>query len=634
MAPSPPVPGLPPARGQDEASAFDPVQHLWGDPVLRIAFLASGLLLAYQLAVTLLQPAWIGTATDWLQVLITWSGLLMLVHLCRWFMRTGHRVTCSAWWTSAGFFFYALASTLWLMEDQFLFPNHVPIPFWHNLFFILQYPCYLLALLLMPRVRPRIHQALVALDCLLLLGAGFALSWYFLLAPIYESSQETLASKVVNLIYPVGDLALFFGVTIIWLHYREYAWDRAVLGLLIAAIGCLVIADSWFALLLLRTSSYQSGRPPDLFWMAFYLLLPLAGLVRFRFAQRTLAGEGTRRIRVPPHSLRQQDLLAGLQVTAPVAAAWLASTVLFIRAELIASTLHPLVPDVIALGLLALALVRQYLTAVENERLRREREAALRENKAQMETFLGIAGHELKNPLGSLRLGLQMIERRIRRLLQRTQVEITDVAPLLEPVMQAEHQEERLERLVSDLLDIARIQAGKLDLRLAPTDLTIIVREAIEEQQQVHPERTLVLECSEALRAPVMADAQRIGQVVTNFLTNALKYSPADRFVAIGLQVDDQQARLWVRDQGLGIPPEEQAHIWDRFHRVQGIEIQNGSGAELGLGLHISQTIIEQHHGQVGVQSARGTGSTFWFSLPLAPQEPALEGREAAAPEG
>jgi signal transduction histidine kinase len=109
-----------------------------------------------------------------------------------------------------------------------------------------------------------------------------------------------------------------------------------------------------------------------------------------------------------------------------------------------------------------------------------------------------------------------MVERRIRRLLQRERVEVTDVAPLLEPVVRAEHQEERLHRIVNDLLDVTRIQAGKLDLHLAPTDLASIVREAVEEQHQIHPEHTLVLELREEQRVPVMADTQRLGQVVTN----------------------------------------------------------------------------------------------------------------------
>ena len=83
---------------------------------------------------------------------------------------------------------------------------------------------------------------------------------------------------------------------------------------------------------------------------------------------------------------------------------------------------------------------------------------------------------------------------------------------------------------------------------------------------------------------PVLADADRLGQVVTNYLTNALKYSPADRPVTVGLDAEGKQARVWVRDEGPGVPPEEQEHIWERFHRVKGIEVQSGSGVGLGLG--------------------------------------------------
>jgi signal transduction histidine kinase len=81
------------------------------------------------------------------------------------------------------------------------------------------------------------------------------------------------------------------------------------------------------------------------------------------------------------------------------------------------------------------------------------------------------------------------------------------------------------------------------------------------------------------------------------------------------------------------VPPEEQEQIWERFYRVEGIEVQSGSGVELGLGLHISRTIIERHHGQVGVQGTRGAGSTFWFTVPLAPQAPSLEASQPEAPE-
>jgi signal transduction histidine kinase len=298
-------------------------------------------------------------------------------------------------------------------------------------------------------------------------------------------------------------------------------------------------------------------------------------------------------MRQQPPDLRREDFIAALRVTSPVAAAWLASIALIVRADLFESVLHPVVPALIALGLLALALLRQGLTAVDNERLRRQQEEALRETTAQMETFLGITGHELKTPMTSMRLGLQMVERRMRRLLQREQVEATDVVPLLETVVRAEQQEEQLDQLVTDLVDVARVRAGTLDLHLAPTDLVTIVREADDEEHQVNPNRTVHLECPEEQQAPVLGDAHRLGQVVTNYLTNALKYSPADQPITVGLQVANQLAWVWVRDGGPGLPPGEQEQIWRRFYRAPGIEVQSGSGVGLGLGLHISRTIIE-----------------------------------------
>ena len=111
----------------------------------------------------------------------------------------------------------------------------------------------------------------------------------------------------------------------------------------------------------------------------------------------------------------------------------------------------------------------------------------------------------------------------------------------------------------------------------------------------------------------------RIPWVVTNYLTNALKYAPAEQPVVVGLDVSGHEAQVWVRDQGPGLPLEEQAQVWERFHQVKGIEIQSDVGVGLGLGLYICRTIIERHQGRVGVESAPGQGSIFWFTLPLAP---------------
>jgi PAS domain S-box-containing protein len=277
--------------------------------------------------------------------------------------------------------------------------------------------------------------------------------------------------------------------------------------------------------------------------------------------------------------------------------------------------------------LLTQTLARLGALVLEQDRLlrgwaeTRANELALYETKAQMDTFLGIASHELKTPLTSLKLSLQVAERRLRKLTREKNGEPSGTDPGLQPAVEqlsrTIQQVERLSRLVNDLVDVSRIQAGKLELRMDDADLVAIVRGVVEEQEQAAPERTIRLLCPADLSVPVTVDAGRVEQVVTNYLTNALKYSPADRPVDTGVEVEPEQVRVWVHDQGPGLSTEDQEHIWERFHQVKGVEVQTGVGVGLGLGLYISRMIVERHYGQVGVESAPGSGSTFWFSLPL-----------------
>jgi len=109
--------------------------------------------------------------------------------------------------------------------------------------------------------------------------------------------------------------------------------------------------------------------------------------------------------------------------------------------------------------------------------------------------------------------------------------------------------------------------------------------------------------------------------VLTNYVTNALKYSDADCPVAVAVAVVGSEAWVRVRDEGPGLSPEQQGQVWDRFRRVSGVDVRDtaqGSAGGLGLGLYISRRIVEGHHGRVGVESAPGHGATFWFALPLA----------------
>lgn len=252
----------------------------------------------------------------------------------------------------------------------------------------------------------------------------------------------------------------------------------------------------------------------------------------------------------------------------------------------------------------------------------RARELALQETARQMDAFLGIASHELKTPLTSIRGNLQLVKRYLTRLQAATTEEpvtsgLATVQGLLD---RAERQTSVQNRLVNDLIDVSRIQTNQLDLRLAACDLVMIVREVVEDQRIVVPTRTIRWGTA-VLEADVLADADRVGQVVNNYLTNALKYSETDKPVDVRMEWEETMMRVSVQDYGPGLSFAQQQHIWDRFSRVEGIEVKSGTGVGLGLGLYICRNLIERQGGQVGVESKVGQGSTFWFTLPLAAEK-------------
>ncbi len=269
---------------------------------------------------------------------------------------------------------------------------------------------------------------------------------------------------------------------------------------------------------------------------------------------------------------------------------------------------------------------------LERERLLHEREEqrarvlALTEANRRMDEFLGIAGHELRTPLTKIKASIQLAEHRLLAA-QRQQAMPADSAQskafqqALEMIGRAERNVEVINRLIGDLLDVSRIQADRLELRLALVDLTQLVGEVVDEQRELQPDRVIRLELADG---PVLveADAERIVQVVVNFLTNALRYSPASQPVEVGVEVRERAARVWVRDHGPGIAPDEQGALWERFYRSSKTPVQTGSSLGLGLGLHISRTIVERHQGQVGIESVPGSGATFWFEVPLASMTP------------
>jgi signal transduction histidine kinase len=336
------------------------------------------------------------------------------------------------------------------------------------------------------------------------------------------------------------------------------------------------------------------------------------------------------------------DIKASLPHLLPIVAALLASAAITIGAIARATVTGwkgEGWPIIVIFSLLLLVILRQAITCLDDARLRREmavapaREQVLIDLNRRIDEFFGVLSHEIRTPLASVQGYLQLLARRFDgwrsqddgvaapRSLVRL---VASVSTLLRYCLESLG---RLTHLANDLVDDTRIHDGRLALRLAPCDLGLVVRHVVEAQRALESGRTITLELPPGGPVLVVADADRIAQVVTNYLTNALKYSMEDRPVAVRLEVEGNArgkgagagglARVSVRDDGPGLSLVDQVHVWERFPRIDAVTVQSGSGVSVGLGLSISKALIEHHGGEVGVESAVGKGSTFWFILPL-----------------
>jgi len=252
----------------------------------------------------------------------------------------------------------------------------------------------------------------------------------------------------------------------------------------------------------------------------------------------------------------------------------------------------------------------------------RSRALAQQELALLINDFLNLASHELNTPLTVIKGNLQVAQRRLATLKRRLAEQPGGVSEQLEQLQHslasATQSTRQEERIIGDLLDDARLQSNTLQLYPTRWDLNALLREAVATQQRAAPGRTIVLESLPPERVvPVMADAERITQVITRYLTNALSSSPADQPVSVQLTVEGAVARVSVHDQGPDIPGEEQGHIWERFYHAKRTAVQQELDLSSGLGFYLSRAFIEHHQGSVGVQSAPGRGATFWFTLPV-----------------
>lgn len=222
----------------------------------------------------------------------------------------------------------------------------------------------------------------------------------------------------------------------------------------------------------------------------------------------------------------------------------------------------------------------------------------------QKDDFLGIASHELKTPVTSIKAYAQVLEMMFRRDGDTQKAEM---------LVKLNKQVNRLSSLIGDLLDVTKIHTGRLQFNETEFNFNDLVEEVIEDVQHTSAKHQLKKQLD--FKGMIVGDIERISQVITNLLTNAIKYSPDANEIIIYTQQTDGHIQLCVQDFGIGISAQKKDLVFEQFYRVSGSKEHTFPG--LGLGLYISSEIIKRLHGRIWVTSTEGKGSTFCFSLPI-----------------
>jgi signal transduction histidine kinase len=220
--------------------------------------------------------------------------------------------------------------------------------------------------------------------------------------------------------------------------------------------------------------------------------------------------------------------------------------------------------------------------------------------------FLGIAAHDLRNPLASIRGFSELLLSDDMGSLTEDQHEFIKTIHSLSQDML---------NLVNDLLDVSVIESGKLELKRQPGSLKVLIEERIHINSILAKNKQMKLHESLATVPEVSFDYSRIAQVVDNLISNAIKYSPSGSNIFVSLNQQGMKAQISVRDEGPGIEPEEQKRLFGEFQRLS--TKPTGGEKSTGLGLSIVKKIVEAHNGTTAVESQPGAGSTFTFILPI-----------------
>lgn len=218
--------------------------------------------------------------------------------------------------------------------------------------------------------------------------------------------------------------------------------------------------------------------------------------------------------------------------------------------------------------------------------------------------FIGMVSHELKTPLTSLTAIIQMAN---------IKLQTSEDKFLPGAIERANQQVKRMSAMINGFLNISRLEAGKISIEKQAFDLIALIKEIIDEASLTADSYQFHFKGDGALQ--IVADRDKIASVISNYISNAIKYSPKGNQVTVSCVTKNAQVTVSVKDEGMGIKPEDLARIFDRYYRVETSHTRNISG--FGIGLYLSSEIIQGHGGKVWAESESGIGSTFYFSLPL-----------------
>lgn len=260
-------------------------------------------------------------------------------------------------------------------------------------------------------------------------------------------------------------------------------------------------------------------------------------------------------------------------------------------------------------GQLSVILEKGYLVSdilQQRAEIERQNEELRRANDLK-NTFLGIAAHDLRNPLGNIRLAAEILLNDTFKLPEQVRHEIlTDVA----------QQVSYMVSLLNDLLDVSHIESGKLKLEIRAIDVGNFLNETVERHNRLASPKGTKINLNDVLPGSAAADPMRLRQVLDNLISNAVKYSPPASEIQVRAACSESHWRIEIEDQGPGISAKDRQRLFQDFARLSAMP--TGGEQSTGLGLSITRRVVEAHHGEIGVESDPGQGAVFWFTVPAA----------------